>query len=73
MAIQTSEWWQRLGERLFGDLIQTRVQEAVAAEDIGYRQVTGASETRDDPLWDHQRLLRGRSMKPTSPTHWRMP
>ena len=58
MAIQTSEWWQRLGERLFGDLIQTRVQEAVAAEDIGYRQVTGASETRDDPLWDHQRLLR---------------
>ncbi len=58
MAIQTSEWWQRLGERLFGDLIQTRVQEAVAAEDIGYRQVTGASETRDDALWDHQRLLR---------------
>ena len=58
MAVQASQWWQRLGERLFGGVIQARVQEAVAAEDIGYRQVTGAAETRDDPLWDHQRLLR---------------
>ncbi len=58
MAGQKTGWWQRLGERLFGDVIQARVQEAVAAEDFGYRQVTGNAETRDDPLWDHQRLLR---------------
>ncbi len=58
MAVQPTQWWQRLGERLFGDVIQARVQEAVAAEDSGYRQVSGATETRDDPLWDQQRLLR---------------
>ena len=72
MAVQPTQWWQRLGERLFGDVIQARVQEAVAAEDSGYRQVSSATETRDDPLWDQQRLLR-RSTRPTSPIRWRIP
>lgn len=63
-------WKDRLADRLFGDVIQGRVQAAVmVVDDKWWRQVDGAAGPQDKKWWELRDDFQD-ALEPGGPTPW---